>query len=116
MRLASEGASLLLCDVQDEAAGETAELCRKEGGEARALHCDVSDDEQVTRAVEACVEHFGKLDVLCNVAGILIYGHTDRFAVEDFERILDINVTGTFRMCRTALPHSCRTASLPPTS
>jgi len=105
VRLAAEGASLLLCDVQDDAAGETAELCRKEGADARALHCDVSDDGQVTRAVEACVEHFGKLDVLCNIAGILIYGHTDRFEVEDFERIVDINLTGTFRMCRAALPH-----------
>ena len=105
LRLASEGASLLLCDVQDEAASETADLCRAEGSDARPLHCDVSDDAQVTRAVEASVEHFGKLDVLCNVAGILVYGHTDSFAVEDFQRVLDINLTGTFRMCRAALPH-----------
>ena len=105
LRLASEGASLLLCDVQDEAANETAELCRAEGSDARPLHCDVSDDGQVTRAVETSVEHFGKLDVLCNVAGILVYGHTDSFAVEDFQRVVDINLTGTFRMCRAALPH-----------
>lgn len=105
VRLASEGASLLLCDVQDGAAKETADLCREMGSEVHPLHCDVSDDAQVVQAVEACVDHFGRLDVLCNVAGILMYGHTESFAVEDFQRIVDINLTGTFRTCRAALPH-----------
>jgi len=104
-RFASEGAQLLLCDVQDEAASETAELCRKAGADARALHCDVGDDGQVAKAVAAAVEHYGKLDVLCNVAGILKYGHSLDFKVSDFTRLLDINLTGTFRMCQAALPH-----------
>jgi NAD(P)-dependent dehydrogenase (short-subunit alcohol dehydrogenase family) len=104
-RLASEGARLLLCDVQDEAAAETAELCRKAGAEARALHCDVSDDAHVAQAIGAVVEHYGKLDVVCNVAGILKYGHLADFSVEDFQRVIDINLTGTFRMCRAAVPH-----------
>jgi NAD(P)-dependent dehydrogenase (short-subunit alcohol dehydrogenase family) len=104
-RLASEGARLLLCDVQDEAAGETADLCRKSGAEVRALHCDVGNDDQVTQAVEACVKHYGKLDVLCNVAGILKYGHLTDFDVKDFQRVIDINLTGTFRTCKAALPH-----------
>jgi NAD(P)-dependent dehydrogenase (short-subunit alcohol dehydrogenase family) len=104
-RLASEGAQLLLCDVQDEAAGETADLCRKSGAEVRALHCDVGNDDQVTQAVEACVKHYGKLDVLCNVAGILKYGHLTDFDVKDFQRVIDINLTGTFRTCKAALPH-----------
>ena len=108
-RLASEGAQLLLCDVQDEAAGETAELCRKAGADARALHCDVSDDDQVKQAVAAVIEHYGKLDVVCNIAGILKYGHATDFAIEDFNRILDINVTGTFRVCQAAIPHLLET-------
>jgi len=108
-RLAAEGAQLLLCDVQDAHASETAELCRKAGAEARALHCDVGDDGQVAQAVGAAVEHFGKLDVVCNVAGILRYGHLAEFPVEDFQRILDINLTGTFRMCKEAIPHLLET-------
>ena len=105
IRLASEGAQLVLCDVQDEAAGETAELCRAEGADAKPLHCDVGSDDQVEQAVAAAVKHFGKLDVLCNVAGILKYGHFVDFAVEDFQRVIDINLTGTFRMCKAAIPH-----------
>ena len=104
-RLASEGEQLLLCDVQDEAAGETAELCRKAGADARALHCDVGDEAHCQQAVAAAVEHYGKLDVLCNIAGILKYGHFTEFSVTDFQRILDINLTGMFRMCQAALPH-----------
>ena len=104
-RLASEGAQLLLCDVQDEATVETAELCRKETVDVRALHCDIGDDAQVAEAVAASVKHFGKLDVVCNIAGIIKYGHLAEFSVEDFQRVIDINLTGTFRMCREALPH-----------
>ena len=47
----------------------------------------------------------GKLDVLCNNAGILKFGHTHEFTLEDWSRILAVNLTGTFLMCRAALPH-----------
>jgi meso-butanediol dehydrogenase/(S,S)-butanediol dehydrogenase/diacetyl reductase len=105
LRLSSEGASLLLCDVQDDATSETAAMCREAGVEAKALHCDVGSDEQVDAAVAACVKHFGKLDALINVAGILLFQHTTDLATDVFQRILDINLTGTFRMCRAAIPH-----------
>jgi len=105
LRLASEGASLTLCDVQDEATTETAAMCRESGVDARALHCDVGLDEQVDAAVAACVNNFGKLDALINVAGILLFEHTTAVSTEAFQRVLDINLTGTFRMCRAAVPH-----------
>lgn len=105
LRLASEGANLLLCDVQDEGTGETAALCRDEGVEAKALHCDIGSDDQVDAAVAACVKHYEKLDAVINVAGILLFEHTTELSTEAFQRILDINLTGTFRMCRAAIPH-----------
>lgn len=104
-RFAAEGATLLLCDVQDEGLAETADRCRSAGAEAKALHCDVGSDAQVDAAVAAAVKHFGRLDSLCNIAGILKFEHTTDLATEDFQRILDVNLVGTFRMCRAALPH-----------
>ena len=99
-RFAAEGATLLLCDVQDEGLAETADRCRAAGAEAKALHCDVGSDAQVDAAVAAAVKHFGRLDSLCNIAGILKFEHTTDLATEDFQRILDVNLVGTFRMCR----------------
>ncbi len=51
------------------------------------------------------MEHFGRLDSLCNIAGILRFDHTHELALEDWNRILEVNLTGTFLMCQRALPH-----------
>jgi NAD(P)-dependent dehydrogenase (short-subunit alcohol dehydrogenase family) len=55
--------------------------------------------------VAACVARYGKLDVLCNVAGILRFDHFHELATADWQRILAVNLTGTFLMCRAAIPH-----------
>ncbi len=104
-RLASEGARVLCADVQAQAVQETAKAVQEQGAEAHASICDVSNPEAVDAAVAECLDRFGKLDVLCNIAGILKFGHTHEFPLEDWSRILDVNLTGTFLMCRAALPH-----------
>lgn len=104
-RFASEGATMLLCDVQDEGLTETAEKCRALGADVKPLHCDVAIDAQVEAAVAACAKHFGRIDSLCNIAGILKFEHSTEISIADFQRIVDVNLVGTFRMCRAALPH-----------
>ena len=105
LRLAQEGARLLIADVQAGPLEETAKAAREAGAEVEAQLCDVSNESAVIRTVEAAVGRFGRLDVLCNVAGILQFGHTHEFKLEDWNRILGVNLTGTFLMCRAALPH-----------
>jgi NAD(P)-dependent dehydrogenase (short-subunit alcohol dehydrogenase family) len=105
VRLAEEGAALAVCDVQVEGVEETAKLAREHGGEVHALRCDVSDPAQVQATVEQTVSRFGRLDVLCNIAGILQFGHTHEFPLADWNRILAVNLTGTFLMCQAAIPH-----------
>jgi len=104
-RLASEGASVFLVDVQEDALRESAEQCRALGAAAEFQTCDVSKAEQVESAVRACVDRFGKLDVLVNIAGILSLDHTHELSLERWNQVLAINLTGTFLFCRTALPH-----------
>jgi NAD(P)-dependent dehydrogenase (short-subunit alcohol dehydrogenase family) len=104
-RLAREGARVLCTDVQREAVEAAAgDICRA-GGEGEARVCDVSDPEQITETVRACIDGFGRLDTLCNIAGILRFDHTHELALGDWQRVLDINLTGTFLMCQAALPH-----------
>jgi len=104
-RLAGEGARALCSDVQQEAVEATAGKIREAGGEAEARVCDVGDPEQISETVQACIERFGRLDILCNIAGILRFDHTHELSLADWQHVLDINLTGTFLMCQEALPH-----------
>jgi NAD(P)-dependent dehydrogenase (short-subunit alcohol dehydrogenase family) len=104
-RLAAEGAAVVCSDVQAEAVEETAKLVSEAGGTADALYCNVADPESVATAVRETLDRFGGLHVLCNIAGILQFGHTHEVSLDDWNRILGVNLTGTFLMCREALPH-----------
>jgi NAD(P)-dependent dehydrogenase (short-subunit alcohol dehydrogenase family) len=104
-RLASEGARVWCSDVQAEAAEETAKLASQAGGQAVAHTCDVSSEREAVACVAACVERFGRLDALCNVAGILRFGHTHELPFDTWRRVLAVNLDGTFLMSRAALPH-----------
>ena len=108
-RLAQEGATLLCTDLQGEALEETVSRAREQGGDAEGLVSDVSQPDDVRAAVRSVVERFGRLDVLCNIAGILQFRHTHEVSLEDWNRILAVNLTGTFLMCREAVPHLLET-------
>ena len=105
LQFASEGASLFLTDVNEAGLQETKKLCTEKGAKVAYQICDVSNEVQVDEAVQACVDHFGKLNVLCNNAGILMIQHLKDSTVEHFHRIININLLGTWLHCRAAMPH-----------
>lgn len=109
LRFAAEGARLQCLDIEREGVEETAEAARKAGAEAIAGVCDISDPAQVAEAVGAAVAHFGRLDTLQNVAGIIRFEHTHDVELATWEKILAVNLTGTFLMCQSALPHLLET-------
>ncbi len=91
--LVAEGARVVIGDVLDEEGGKiAAEL----GDAARFAHLDVTDPDQWQGAVQTAVEAFGKLDVLVNNAGIANANSLKDFALADWQRIIDVNLTGTF--------------------
>jgi hypothetical protein len=85
-RLASEGAGLTCVDLSLEGLEETAKRCAARGAAVESVRCDVSDPAQVEAAVRACVERFGRLDVLVNIAGILSLEHTHELSLERWNR------------------------------
>lgn len=109
VRMAAEGAALFCTDLQREPLEELVAELRAGGSEAEAHIFDISDEEQVKRCVRACVERFGRIDVLCNMAGILKFATTHECSLADFNRIMTVNVTGTFLICREALPELMKT-------
>ena len=104
-RLAREGARLFCVDVQAEALEEVSKGVVELGAKAEARICDISSAREVETTVQACVDRFGRLDVLCNIAGILQMEHCHELSLADWERILGVNLTGTFLMCKASLPH-----------
>lgn len=109
LRLAAEGASLYLVDLAAEALAETVTLAEKEGAQVVGASCDVSDEADVKKNVAACVERFGKLDALCNVAGILLLDHFPNIAADQLRRVLEVNLVGPFMLAQAALPHLLET-------
>jgi NAD(P)-dependent dehydrogenase (short-subunit alcohol dehydrogenase family) len=105
IRLAAEGAAVACLDVVEDAVAETAAGIAEAEGRAIAVKCNVADPGEVTAAVAACVEQLGPPQVLCNIAGIGRFAHTTEMALADWQRIIDVNLTGTFLMAQAALPH-----------
>ncbi|WP_025348892.1 glucose 1-dehydrogenase [Nocardia nova] len=91
--LVAEGASVIIGDILDE---EGAALAAELGAAARYAHLDVTEPEQWQAAVATAVADFGKLDVLVNNAGIVNGNSLHRFELDQWRRILDVNLTGTF--------------------
>lgn len=103
-RLAAEGARVACADLDEAGARATADAIRAAGGTAWAIACDVSDPGACAAAVEASARELGRLDVLCNVAGIGAQGHATDLTPEQWNRVLGVNLSGTFFMCRAAIP------------
>ncbi len=102
--LAREGARVACADISEDKLAETVDAIEKSGGEALAIGLDVADSAAGARAVERCAEELGGLHVLANVAGVLKLDHADRLSDEDWNRVLGINLSGTFFMSRAAIP------------
>jgi NAD(P)-dependent dehydrogenase (short-subunit alcohol dehydrogenase family) len=109
IRLASEGADVACVDLSKDALGDTAGKLEAFGGKVALFACDISDESSVDATVRHAVERLGKLDVLCNIAGILRADHTHELTLPDWSKIIGVNLTGTFLMCRAAIPHLLRT-------
>lgn len=102
LRLAEEGGVLLCADHNRGGAEETAAMI---GPTARAFSVDVADAASCNALLSAAIEHVGRIDALCNVAGIGGFGHAAEISDETWGRLIDVNLTGTFYMTRAALPH-----------
>jgi len=105
IRLAEEGARVGCLDVAEDGAARTAATIRGAGSTAASYRCDVADADSVNLAVRSVVEDLGEPDVLCNVAGIGRFAHTEELELDEWNRIIAVNLTGTFLMSRAVLPH-----------
>jgi NAD(P)-dependent dehydrogenase (short-subunit alcohol dehydrogenase family) len=104
--LASAGADIMLVSRNlDEAEAAAKELSNTYGVKSLAFSADVSDQKQTEAMAKAAMDAFGKIDILINSAGINIRGPIDELSLEDFSRVMDTNVTGTWLCNRAVTPY-----------
>lgn len=107
VRLAEEGALVVGTDVSTDGLAATAGLVADvaPGASLTTVVGDVSDASAVSSMVATAIDSYGGIDVLANVAGILRFANFADVTLDDWNRIMAVNVTGTFLMCQTAMPH-----------
>ena len=105
IRLAAEGASVFLHDLNAEGVAATAATIEAAGGTARTRVGDVTSREECFETVADAVETFGRLDVLCNIAGIAAGNHFDAITEDAYRRMVAVNMDAPFFFCQAAIPH-----------
>jgi NAD(P)-dependent dehydrogenase (short-subunit alcohol dehydrogenase family) len=106
LRLLREGGTVHTVDVDEAGLVGTAELADAEGiGKLLTTAVlDISDEQAVASGVADTIDRFGGLDVLVNAAGILRAANTHECTLEMWNQVITVNLTGTFLMCRAAIP------------
>ena len=102
---AREGAKILAVDINPDAARETHDLIRGEGGTVEWIQADVSKASDVRKVIDRCVKSYGAIDVLHNNVGIVEVGGPVEITEENWDRLITVNLKSVFLTCKYAIPH-----------
>ncbi|SDD31362.1 NAD(P)-dependent dehydrogenase, short-chain alcohol dehydrogenase family [Paenibacillus sp. UNCCL117] len=105
LRFAQEGASIVIADLDEAKGQETAEEIRQAGGSAIFIQANVTDPESVQALVAGAIAEYGRIDVLFNNAGISGVGALHEVEPEVWDRVINVNIRGTFLPSKYVLPH-----------
>jgi NADP-dependent 3-hydroxy acid dehydrogenase YdfG len=108
--LASQGAAVALAARRKDRLEELAAEIRAQGGTAVVLESDITSAEQATAAVEHTVAELGRLDTLVNNAGLMLLGPAAGVPLEEWQRMVELNVLGLLYCAHAAIPHLQRAA------
>jgi NAD(P)-dependent dehydrogenase (short-subunit alcohol dehydrogenase family) len=103
--LARHGARVTVSDINDDAGEATSASINKAGGQAFFQHADVGSSADMERLVDETVERYGKLDVMVNNAGVAIPGSVTDISEDNWHKLINIHLNGTWRGMRFAIPH-----------
>ncbi|WP_194095625.1 SDR family NAD(P)-dependent oxidoreductase [Marivivens aquimaris] len=104
VQFAREGAKVFASDINADAVAEVADIIRGEGGTVESIVCDAANSASVEAAVNACMDAFGRIDVLHNNVGIIDPGGPEDLTEAQWDRLMNINVKSMYLTCRFILP------------
>ena len=100
-----KGWSVIIADVNEEEGNRVVSDLSKRGRDILFFYCDVRNDNDVRSLHSACIDRWGKIDLLINNAGVIsTISATDRSSIEEWQRIIDINLLGVVRGCKAFIP------------
>ncbi len=105
LKFSSEGASVALVARSGDKLTQAAEVIQAAGGAAHAIVADVTTEAGIERVVDETVEIFGGIDVLVNAAGIIAAGTVETTMLQDWDRMMNVNVRGPFYLIQRAMPY-----------
>lgn len=103
-KLAAEGTTVVLADIEDSDGEANAEAIRQEGGKAQYFHCDIASAQQVDALVTQAQTLFGGVDILVNNAGIAVYKLMEDYTEDEWDRVIDVNLKSTYLLMRRIKP------------
>jgi len=109
--LAAYGVDVVVCSLELPVLEEVSREIQEMGRRALPIFCDVTDPESVEKVVSRTMDEFGKIDILFNGAGIAQRAPVVELPIEDWERVMDINVKGTLLFCREVAKEMIKQAS-----
>jgi len=104
-RFASEGAKVVMADFDEDAGREQEKALRDEGHDVTYIRVNVANRDSVDEMVQQAVDTYGAVDILINNAGITRDAMLAKMDPEDFQRVLDVNLTGVFHCTQAVLPY-----------
>ena len=104
LMLAERGCDVIITDLNGPGAEETAALCREKGVRAKGIVVDGTDYDQVNAAVASIKEEFGRIDIMINNAGITQKRTILELTMEDWNRMISVDLTSVFIWCQAVLP------------
>ncbi|MEU6251451.1 SDR family NAD(P)-dependent oxidoreductase [Streptomyces sp. NPDC047043] len=113
-RLAEEGAAVALVARRRERLDRLADDITDQGGKARAVEADITEPEQAYQAVQDTLERFERLDVLVNNAGIMLLGTALHTTIEEWDRMVSLNVAALLHVTHAAVPYLIDAAATSP--
>lgn len=114
LALAREGAAVAVAARRKDRLAELVGRVEAAGGRALAIEADVTSREQAVAAVETTVKELGRLDTLFNNAGVMLLGQIENAPVDEWERMIDLNLKGLLYTAHAALPHLVSAAASSP--
>jgi hypothetical protein len=105
VELARRGAKVAISDVDDHGLAKTLELVKAQGADVRSDHLDVAERELVLAYADAVAEHFGRVNMVFNNAGIAFTGSIEEMSFKDVEKVMNVDFWGVVNGTKAFLPH-----------
>jgi NAD(P)-dependent dehydrogenase (short-subunit alcohol dehydrogenase family) len=103
--LTKAGAKTFLVDINAAGLEETSTLIRELGGECRNFTADLSKVAHCQQSVQEALDTFGRLDALCNIAGVIMFNHSTDMPQADWDKTIAVNLSAPFFLSQAAIPH-----------